>query len=115
MLERTSRFVLETLPYVIMATSADRSRADVRQALNRGFPFRDSSKIAAEDIVHRERKAMAFFNGKPQLFRLFRWRRLLEKLVPASVSYRPERHYMRGPGPKYRERHQEPQTRRSAG
>jgi hypothetical protein len=47
------------------------------------------------------------FNGKPYLPRLSRWRWLLEKLLPASVSYRPERHYMRGPGPKYRERHPE--------
>jgi hypothetical protein len=58
---------------------------------------------------------MAFFNEKPQFARLFHWRWLLGILVPASVTYRPERHYMRGPGPKYRERHPEPQTRRSAG
>jgi hypothetical protein len=48
---------------------------------------------------------MVFFNGNPHSPRLSGWRRLLEKLVPASVAYRPERHYMRGPGPKYRERH----------
>jgi len=56
---------------------------------------------------------MALFNGKPQFPRLFRW--LLEKLVPASVSYRPERHYMRGPGPKYRERHKSPFDRALPG
>jgi hypothetical protein len=33
------------------------------------------------------------------------WLRLLLKLRPSPVAYRPERHYMRGPGPKYRERH----------
>ncbi len=33
------------------------------------------------------------------------WLRVLLRLVPASTSYRPELHYMRGPGPKYRERH----------
>ena len=58
---------------------------------------------------------MALINAKPQPLRIPRWRWLLEKLLPASVSYRPERHYMRGPGPKYRERHPEGQTRHSAG
>ena len=33
------------------------------------------------------------------------WRRMLLKLTPAPAAYRPERYYMRGPGPKYRERH----------
>ncbi len=32
------------------------------------------------------------------------WLALL-RLVPPSAAYRPERHYMRGPGPKYRARH----------
>jgi hypothetical protein len=32
-------------------------------------------------------------------------RRRLQTLFP---SYRPERHYMRGPGPKWRERHGRP-------
>ncbi len=46
---------------------------------------------------------MMFPSGKP-LLRPSRWRRLFAMLVPATVSYRPERYYMRGPGPKYRER-----------
>jgi hypothetical protein len=48
---------------------------------------------------------MMFPSGKPSLLRPSLWRRLLMMLVPATASYRPERHYMRGPGPKYRERH----------
>jgi hypothetical protein len=32
----------------------------------------------------------------------WRWRRLA---VPLSAAYRPELHYMRGPGPKWREKH----------
>lgn len=36
--------------------------------------------------------------------RLFSWRQLFAKLVPAPAAYRPERYYMRGPGPKYREK-----------
>ena len=58
---------------------------------------------------------MALVDSKLYIPRLSRWRWLLGKLVPATVTYRPERHYMRGPGPKYRERHPEPQTRRPAG
>ena len=58
---------------------------------------------------------MAPVDSKPHPPRLSRWRWLLGKLVPATVTYRPERHYMRGPGPKYRERHPDPQNRRSAG
>jgi hypothetical protein len=34
----------------------------------------------------------------------FLWRRCLA-LLPASKRYRPELHYMRGPGPKYLKRH----------
>ncbi len=74
------------------------------QAIRRNM----AGPIAPEDIGQREYQAMAIFNGKPHLLSLSRWRWLLEKLVPASVSYRPERHYMRGPGPKYRERHPAP-------
>jgi hypothetical protein len=33
------------------------------------------------------------------------WKRLVLALLPNSAGYRPERHYMRGPGPKWRERH----------
>lgn len=46
-----------------------------------------------------------FLPGKPPLLHPSLWRRLLVMLVPVTVSYRPERYYMRGPGPKYRERH----------
>ena len=51
---------------------------------------------------------MTLLNGKPHFPLLAKWLGLLGKLMPASVSYRPERHYMRGPGPKYRERHPAP-------
>ena len=37
------------------------------------------------------------------------WRRLVGSL---SDPYRPELHYMRGPGPKWREKHGAPHTRR---
>jgi hypothetical protein len=33
------------------------------------------------------------------------WKRLVLALLPGPAAYRPERHYMRGPGPKWRERH----------
>ncbi|MGH7972184.1 MAG: hypothetical protein ACREIC_26005 [Limisphaerales bacterium] len=85
------------------------------------MPYRDQSgatrrtNIAPKTTVQRECQAMTFFNTKPHLPRFPKWRSLLGKLMPASVSYRPERHYMRGPGPKYRERHPHPVTpRRSA-
>jgi hypothetical protein len=48
---------------------------------------------------------MSFLIAKPQRSRRAKWRRLLGKLLPPSGAYRPERYYMRGPGPKYRERH----------
>jgi hypothetical protein len=48
---------------------------------------------------------MMFLSRKTSLLRSSLWRRLLVMLVPVTVSYRPERYYMRGPGPKYRERH----------
>jgi hypothetical protein len=32
------------------------------------------------------------------------WKRLIFALLPSAAAYRPERHYMRGPGPKWRER-----------
>lgn len=47
---------------------------------------------------------MAFLREKTSSRRTA-WLRLLLRLVPAPASYRPELHYMRGPGPKYRERH----------
>ena len=30
------------------------------------------------------------------------WKRLVLALLPGPAAYRPERHYMRGPGPKWR-------------
>ena len=48
---------------------------------------------------------MVFPSGRPPLFHSSLWRRLLVMLMPTTGSYRPERYYMRGPGPKYRERH----------
>ncbi len=33
------------------------------------------------------------------------WKQLMLKLAPAPATYRPERYYMRGPGPKYSEKH----------
>lgn len=33
------------------------------------------------------------------------WKRLASALLAGPSAYRPERHYMRGPGPKWRERH----------
>lgn len=47
---------------------------------------------------------MVFLSEKTSLLRSSPWRRLLVMLVPVTVSYQPERYYMRGPGPKYRER-----------
>jgi len=47
---------------------------------------------------------MALFNRKSRLLCPSRLRWLFGKLVPRSATYRPERYYMRGPGPKYRER-----------
>jgi hypothetical protein len=38
------------------------------------------------------------------LRRLSTWRRFVERLLPTKDSYRPELHYMRGPGPKCREK-----------
>ena len=43
------------------------------------------------------RKAPRFFRALGQ-----NWRRLVHDLFD---PYHPERHYMRGPGPKWRERH----------
>jgi hypothetical protein len=48
---------------------------------------------------------MAFLTEKHAAPRRSKWLRLVLRLLPAPVSYRPERHYMRGPGPKYRARH----------
>jgi hypothetical protein len=32
------------------------------------------------------------------------WQRLVDRLMPSRAPYRPERYYMRGPGPKCREK-----------
>jgi hypothetical protein len=42
------------------------------------------------------------------------WRRLRSLVGSLSDPYRPELHYMRGPGPKWREKHGAPHTSRSA-
>ena len=36
------------------------------------------------------------------------WGLIRRKLMALFVSYRPELHYMRGPGPKWREKHARP-------
>jgi hypothetical protein len=36
------------------------------------------------------------------------WELMRRRLLTLFPSYRPERHYMRGPGPKWRERHGRP-------
>ncbi len=36
------------------------------------------------------------------------WGMVRRKLLILFPAYRPERHYMRGPGPKWRERHGRP-------
>ena len=36
------------------------------------------------------------------------WGLIQRRLLTLFPSYRPERHYMRGPGPKWRERHGRP-------
>jgi hypothetical protein len=39
------------------------------------------------------------------------WSGLIRRMLTVVfVSYRPERHYMRGPGPKWREKHARPQS-----
>ena len=39
------------------------------------------------------------------------WGLIRRKLMAVFVSYRPELHYMRGPGPKWREKHARPPAR----
>jgi hypothetical protein len=39
------------------------------------------------------------------------WGLIQRRLLTLFPSYRPERHYMRGPGPKWRERHGPPARR----
>jgi len=50
--------------------------------------------------------------GRPPILAAFvgAWRELRKGFLD---TYRPELHYMRGPGPKWRERHGAPQTSRS--
>jgi hypothetical protein len=33
------------------------------------------------------------------------WAKLVDRLSAVFASYHPEQHYMRGPGPKWREKH----------
>jgi hypothetical protein len=42
----------------------------------------------------------------------FPWRKLLVMVIPPS--YRPELHYMRGPGPKWHEKHSPPESRQTS-
>jgi hypothetical protein len=44
-------------------------------------------------------------NEKPDWSRYTAWRELIRRLMAAFASYRPELHYMRGRGPKWREKH----------
>ena len=39
------------------------------------------------------------------------WGLIRTKMMALFVSYRPEQHYMRGPGPKWREKHARPSAR----
>ena len=39
------------------------------------------------------------------------WGLIRRKLMAVFVLYRPELHYMRGPGPKWREKHARPPAR----
>jgi hypothetical protein len=48
---------------------------------------------------------MANVSENRSLVRHSMWRLFLLRLAPSPAAYRPERHYMRGPGPKYRENH----------
>jgi hypothetical protein len=58
---------------------------------------------------------MAFLTEKTASPRPSKLLRLLLRWMPPSVSYRPERHYMRGPGPKYRARHTDHMPQRRNG
>ena len=52
---------------------------------------------------------MRFQNGKPDWSRRTPWWGLIrQRLMIVFASYRPELHYMRGPGPKWREKHIRP-------
>lgn len=52
---------------------------------------------------------MRFETMKPDWFHHLSWSGFVRRmLMAASVSYRPELHYMRGPGPKWREKHAHP-------
>ena len=47
---------------------------------------------------------MVTSNKARTLGHLSTWQRVVERLSPTRDSYRPELHYMRGPGPKCREK-----------
>ncbi len=52
---------------------------------------------------------MRFQNEKPDWSRRTPWWGLIrQRLMIVFASYRPELHYMRGPGPKWREKHVRP-------
>jgi hypothetical protein len=55
----------------------------------------------ARNPAHADRSPRALANAGKL------WRQLTESLF---VGYRPERHYMRGPGPKWHARNSPPQT-----
>ena len=47
---------------------------------------------------------------KRDWFRYTSWSGFIRRMLMAvSVSYRPELHYMRGPGPRWREKHARPE------
>jgi hypothetical protein len=52
-----------------------------------------------------ERQSGSDCPGKRKDPRAAGWKGLVLRLLPGRAGYRPERHYMRGPGPKWRERH----------
>ena len=59
--------------------------------------------------IHKQNNLMITMNssiskrGSPVLSKC--WQQVSMLVGRFAVSYRPERYYMRGPGPKYRERH----------
>lgn len=60
-----------------------------------------------EIVISPEGQGRTGCPGKRKQPRPAGWKRLVLALLPSPAAYRPERHYMRGPGPKWRERHPE--------
>ncbi len=58
-----------------------------------------------EVVISPERQGGSDCPAKRKYPRPGGWKRLVLGLLPGTAAYRPERHYMRGPGPKCRERH----------